>query len=507
MYTETADLLMVVYLQVPSALAAPSSSSLWTQLLTTLVVGLLTALGFQLLLTNLGLVLGLSVFGRRFFKHQASEEPSGDSDAPGKSGAIATTLGFGLLLTVNVVLFAACYLGTRFSQVLDPMLGAIAGLTIWSAYLLLVTWLSTRTLNSVVGFIFDRATGGVRWMGEAIASLFRNDTSDSLSEEETAELIREEIQAALNRADVKQMLEAQLQPFIAASKVHYTAPANAEDQFARAAFWQPVKAYLTETDAKNLTPKRIQRRLDSLFKSAEEQLPQNHALPYFEPEILRLWLEQRDDISTKKQQKIIAEVEKSWASFEVRHAANVLSNSAEEAESEREEASPSLQEKLQVILQQTIDDTLNNLNLAELLHRSKVPVTYGLGIALFTLAEALPQLVKPESLPDDLRLDMAELKPSLDYWLKETQANLTTLGQSSLEQMEYVRDRTLQPLEKLQSRIQAQVDGLKQQTFERAEFAQRSAVKALWWLFAIASTGAISSATAGFMATKTISFL
>ncbi|MBD1913756.1 MULTISPECIES: hypothetical protein [unclassified Leptolyngbya] len=504
MYREHADFLITMYLnQIPSALAGSASPDLWTQLLTTLVVGLLTALGFQLLLTNLGLVLGLSAFGMRFFKNKERAEPLEAEESASGSGAIATTLGFGFLFTVNIVLFTACFLGTRFSQVAEPMMGAIAGLTIWSAYVLLLTWLSTRTLNSVAGFIVDRATGGVRWAGGAIASLFRNDASDSLTEEETAELIREGIQSALNRAGVQQLLEAQLQPFIAASRVEAIAPANAEDQLARAAFWQPIKIYLTETDSKSLTPKRIQRKLETLFRAAEEKLPENQALPHFEPEILRLWLEQREDINAKKQRKIMTEVEQSWSNFEAHYASQLLSNSVESLDVEPQDTSSSLQEKLQSVLEQTIDNTLSNLDLAELLHRSKVPVTYGIGIALLTLAEALPRLAKSELLPETMRLDMAEIKPSLDYLLKETQANLTNLGQSSLEQMENMRDRTLQPLEKLQNRIQAQVDSLKRQAYEQAESAQRSAIKALWWLFAIASTGAISSAAAGVLATKT----
>jgi len=501
--------------------AAPAATSpvLWTQLLTALVVGLLTALGFQVVMTNLGVVLGVSALVEHLRQPPGSPESPAEptTERPTPSSRIVPTLGFGLLLTVNLVLFAACFLGTRFSQVADPMSGAIAGLTIWSAYLLILLWVSTRTLNSVAGFMFDRATGGMRWAMGAIASLFKEDPPDPISEENIRNLIRGELQEAINGAEMQHLLAMQVQaltasPFQQGVVRESEPPSN--PYYVSTRVWQPVKTYLTETSPKSLTPKRVHRKLEKLVQSIEADLPEHQALPTLQTDMVSHWLEQRDDLSDKKKQRILGEVKSIWKGIETGSADNesvdamdveVDGNWDEEDDSETQQAS--LQEKLQAALRETLDQTLGRLDLSGFLGNTNASVNYVLGAVLIALAEALPRLSKAGSFPDAISLNVEELKPDVNVVLDKTRTQLTNLGQSSLQQVEQAQNKVLQSFDKTQHRIQAKIDHLKQQAYEQAEAAQKNAIKALWWLFAIALTGAISSALAGVIATHSLQIL
>jgi hypothetical protein len=96
------------------------------QILTALLVGLLVAFALQVLLASLGIAVGIS------WLRLTAANPSSDSKvikaaATNRSRARwGTIAGWGILPTVNVVLFTASLLAVKFSQVEEPWLGAIA---------------------------------------------------------------------------------------------------------------------------------------------------------------------------------------------------------------------------------------------------------------------------------------------------------------------------------------------------------------------------------------------
>jgi len=129
---------------------APGLSS---AVIAALIVGLLLAFACQLLLAGLGVALGLTLWGRsltsgaetsgaevRAVDNHAPEASTSDStvehpvsdsaaaaeesSAAGLSpGRVGLVVGLGLLLTINGVVFVACYLAVRFCDPDESMPG------------------------------------------------------------------------------------------------------------------------------------------------------------------------------------------------------------------------------------------------------------------------------------------------------------------------------------------------------------------------------------------------
>jgi hypothetical protein len=136
--------------------------------LVTVVVGLLIAFALQLLLLNLGVAAGITASG--FLLGNDSE--TGSSDETEKSAnpirMISFALGAGTLLMINSVLFVACFLAIALSGTDREVMGAILGVAIWSAYLLLMVWLGSTTVSATVSTVLGGLGAG--WQGlQAIA--------------------------------------------------------------------------------------------------------------------------------------------------------------------------------------------------------------------------------------------------------------------------------------------------------------------------------------------------
>jgi hypothetical protein len=223
-------LLALQILQTQPLIApAPDVASVGTQLFAALVVGLLTAFAFQLLLTSFGVAAGLTTLGLQFRNRNRTSEAIADSadsadstesaetNEPTASGwdsisTIGFAAGCGILLSVNTALGGAAFLATKFSVIHSPISGAIIGIVIWSAYFLLVTWLSSSAVTSLIGVIFSSATSGFRQLITAIsAALNRSDDSDEpLTQAAMLTAIRQEVQIALNAASMRQAWEEAL---------------------------------------------------------------------------------------------------------------------------------------------------------------------------------------------------------------------------------------------------------------------------------------------------------
>ncbi|MEA5579944.1 MFS transporter [Nodularia harveyana UHCC-0300] len=136
-----------------------------------LISGVILAFAFQLVLTNLSVAAGISYLGRPSHADEIDQSEVGGFG--GKIHRIGTALGLWTLVTVTIALLTACFLAVKLSLlVLDPRLGAILGLVIWGAYFLLLVWVSSTTVGSLVGSVVNSATSGFQAiMGTATSAL------------------------------------------------------------------------------------------------------------------------------------------------------------------------------------------------------------------------------------------------------------------------------------------------------------------------------------------------
>ncbi|MGM3308245.1 MFS transporter [Anabaena sp. WFMT] len=157
--------------QIPvnPANVSPAQASVLTsgpRFFVALISGVILAFAFQLVFTNLSVAAGISYLG-----HPSESEEI--ESFGGTIRKIGTGLGIWTLVTVTLALLIACFLAVKLSLlILDPSLGAILGLVIWGAYFLLLVWVSTTTVGSLIGSVVNTATSGFQAiMGTATAAL------------------------------------------------------------------------------------------------------------------------------------------------------------------------------------------------------------------------------------------------------------------------------------------------------------------------------------------------
>lgn len=172
-----------------------------------IVAGLVMAIAFQLLLANLGIAIGVTALGWRLVKKaEAAEEPQPEKSS--SAGTIGLAAGLGVLLTINVVLFAACFLAGKLSLAVSPFVGGIIGVVIWAAYFLLLLWLSSSAVTSIVGLILGSATSGLRSLVSAISAVLSKGDSPYLTETAAINVIRQEVQSTLKSDEMQDALKS-----------------------------------------------------------------------------------------------------------------------------------------------------------------------------------------------------------------------------------------------------------------------------------------------------------
>lgn len=158
------------------------------EVLLSLVSGLAIAVTVQLLLTNLGIALGLTVldWSPSQVVEPVDEPPSEEAASTShRSLPVTHLVGFGVALTLSGVLFTAALLATEFSQLAEPRRGAIFGLILWSAYWLLFIWLSSTTLSNLANSVLGTAIAGGRRLFNTLRQALRSPKVDAPVDEMT----------------------------------------------------------------------------------------------------------------------------------------------------------------------------------------------------------------------------------------------------------------------------------------------------------------------------------
>jgi nucleoid DNA-binding protein len=196
--------------QVPLAPpVSPAQASVITsgpRFFVALLSGVILAFAFQLVLTNLSVAAGISYLGR------PSDSGMGEGGSFGGTiRKIGTAAGIWTLVTVTIALLIACFLAVKLSLlVLDPRLGAILGLVIWGAYFLLLVWVSSTTVGSLIGSVVHSATSGFQAiMGTATAALGAKAVNQQVvaTAEAAASAVRRELGSAIDPISIRENIE------------------------------------------------------------------------------------------------------------------------------------------------------------------------------------------------------------------------------------------------------------------------------------------------------------
>jgi hypothetical protein len=182
----------------------PLVSFSFSQFLVALISGLLVAFAFQFLLTNLSVALVAT----------PGIATADDDDSLGDTiRGIETKVGFFILSTATIALSVATFLAVKLSLVSNATLGAIVGITIWSAYFSVVVWLGSGAVGSLVGSLIGTATSGLQGiMGAASSAIGANVAKNQAvsTAEEIAAAVRGELTAGFDPDTIQKTLQGSL---------------------------------------------------------------------------------------------------------------------------------------------------------------------------------------------------------------------------------------------------------------------------------------------------------
>ncbi|MBN3885870.1 MAG: MFS transporter [Nostoc sp.] len=208
-------LLWLAQVPVEPSNVTPAQASVLTsgpRFFVALISGVILAFAFQLVLTNLSLAFGISYLGH------SSDSDSDSREVESLGGSIrkiGTAVGIWTLVTVTIALLIASFLAVKLSLViLDPTLGAILGLVIWGAYFLILVWVSSTTVGSLIGSVVNTATSGFQAiMGTATAALGAKAVNNQVvaTAEAAAAAVRRELGSAIDPVSIRENIEDYLE--------------------------------------------------------------------------------------------------------------------------------------------------------------------------------------------------------------------------------------------------------------------------------------------------------
>ncbi|MBE9214442.1 MFS transporter [Plectonema cf. radiosum LEGE 06105] len=177
------------------------------QFLVALVSGIVMAIAFQLLLTNLSIAVGISSLGGDF-----SDDDNSDT-VGGTISKVEAKVGIWALITATIALFIACFLAVKLSLIESTVLGAIIGVVIWSTYFSVIVWLGSSAAGALIGSLINTASSGIQGiMGTATGVLGANAAKNQMvsTAEDITAAVRRELTSGFDGDSIKNTVENSL---------------------------------------------------------------------------------------------------------------------------------------------------------------------------------------------------------------------------------------------------------------------------------------------------------
>ncbi|MCM1982626.1 YrzE family protein [Lyngbya confervoides] len=195
------------------------------QLVFALLAGLVIAVMLQVVLTSLGIALGLTVLNLGPASDPPMDSQGDDSSAqdpaknpsrasPAKPLPVTHMLGGGIALSLSIVLFLSALAGTEFSQIPEPRRGLVWGLMVWATYWLLLFWLSSTTFAWVTESLVGAAVGGSRLLVSTIGRQWGPEPENSAEDQTLDRLVTEVSKLAQQQAQFPSLLAHQRQDLL-----------------------------------------------------------------------------------------------------------------------------------------------------------------------------------------------------------------------------------------------------------------------------------------------------
>src|SRR5690606_7843629 len=180
-----------------------------------ILAGVLLALGFQFILTAVSVALGITAIGdlKESYvenKYKIKDDDDDDDDDGMDTGTMITT-GFGLwsVITVGLSLFGATALAINLSLIANPVIAITLGLVIWATFFILLFYLESKLVNTLIGGLINTATAGLRASGEAVKGIFSTSKEKQIAHvaEDTIDKIRKYFSASFDPKMINETID------------------------------------------------------------------------------------------------------------------------------------------------------------------------------------------------------------------------------------------------------------------------------------------------------------
>jgi len=182
-----------------------------------ILAGVLIALGFQMVLTNLSVAAGITVVGdiQKKAHDTAPEKPEKENKKKNKGKStplgviLSSAAGGWTMLTAAISLFFASLFAVKLSLVSDNGIGAALGLVIWAVFMMTMVYLESKAIGSVVNGLFSTAIGAVKAGFSGVGSIFRKSESAKMKDiaENTVNKIKYEVYDFAEATDLRNNLK------------------------------------------------------------------------------------------------------------------------------------------------------------------------------------------------------------------------------------------------------------------------------------------------------------
>ena len=209
--------LALVGLFSPAAFAqAQGSVSLAGHFFTSVLAGVIIAVGIQFLLSNLAVALGISAVGDlRDNKYNSSDNQSSnsssDSSSPGSTGKkVISGLGIFSTVTMSISLFIGTWLALDLAQSTTILNGAITGLIIWALFFITCLYFDIKFTTSITGRLFSFIQTSVSKTGSALSGVFSSGSQPKPEEfaQKTVKAIHDEIRQEFDVSEIDKKIKS-----------------------------------------------------------------------------------------------------------------------------------------------------------------------------------------------------------------------------------------------------------------------------------------------------------
>ena len=190
-----------------------------------IIAGVVLALAFQFILTALSVASGITAIGdvREHFVKASNHTGNNSSDDSNEHEfnqdyndhdtnlGVKVTTGFGIwsVITTCIALFGATALALNLSVWSVPQTDITIALVIWAVFFILLFYLESKVVNSVLGGLINTATSGLKASAGAVSNLFAPSDSQKMDKviSSTIDRIKQEVNGSMDMSEISTVLD------------------------------------------------------------------------------------------------------------------------------------------------------------------------------------------------------------------------------------------------------------------------------------------------------------